>query len=218
MKTAPLVIILIIGLGILGYIFVNKQNETDNLNTNDDFSSFEEENDAPITPNNNTGAQTNTNIQTPPTNPTPTNSPATTKPSTPPSNPPVAQGGTPCAPGDMPWINIISPNNSATFSTNQSINVQWESCNISNEPVHIILVQGPVQGEYQEGPGGFVALLKESTENDGNELISLSNVEFNGESGPTSGRSNFRVAVMQGPYFGDPSSIFGISDNFFTIN
>ncbi|MDQ5952911.1 MAG: hypothetical protein QG551_139 [Patescibacteria group bacterium] len=214
MKTAPLVIILLIGLGILGYIFVNKQNETD-INTNDEFSSFEEENDAPITPNNNTGAQTNTNT---------TNKPNTYKSTSDnntvntPSNPPVAQGGTPCAPGDMPWINIISPNNSAIFSTNHSINIQWESCNISNEPVHIILVQGPVEGEYQEGPGGFVALLKESTENDGNELTSLSNVEFNGESGLTSGRSNFRVAVMQGPYFGDPSSIFGISDNFFTIN
>lgn len=214
MKTAPLVVIFLMGLGILGYIFVNKQN----TNTNNNFSFSEEENNTSITPNNSTQTQTNTNTQTTPTNSTPTNPPMTTAPSTPLSNPPVAQSGTPCAPGDMPWINIVYPNNSDTFSTNQSINVQWESCNISNDPVHIILVQGPVQGEYQEGPGGFVALLKESTENDGNEVTSLSNVEFNGESGLTSGRSNFRVAVMQGPYFGDPSSIFGISDNFFTIN
>lgn len=80
MKTAPLVIILIIGLGILGYIFVNKQNETD-INTNNDFSFSEEEDNTPMTPNNNTGAQT-TPVTPPPTNPTPTNPPVTINTST----------------------------------------------------------------------------------------------------------------------------------------
>jgi hypothetical protein len=89
MKTAPLFIILLIGLGILGYVFLNKQNETNNLNTNDDFSFFEEENNTPVMPNNNTGTQTNTNTQTPPTNPAPTNPSVTT---TPLNNPPIAGG------------------------------------------------------------------------------------------------------------------------------
>lgn len=61
MKTAPLIIVLLIGLGILGYIFLNKQDTNTDISTQDDFSFFEEEN----------------NTKTPPINPTPINPPVT---------------------------------------------------------------------------------------------------------------------------------------------
>lgn len=69
MKTAPLIIVLLIGLGILGYVFLNKQNDVDDLNTQDESSFVEEENNAELNTNNNQ-TQTNTNTQTPSTNTT----------------------------------------------------------------------------------------------------------------------------------------------------
>jgi hypothetical protein len=84
MKSIPLIAVLIIGIGLLGYIF---------LNTQDEFSFSEKENNSQVNTNNNQ-TQTNTNTQTPPTNPTPTNPPVTPTvvPTTTLINPP-AQGG-----------------------------------------------------------------------------------------------------------------------------
>lgn len=92
MKTAPLIIVLLIGLGILGYVFLNKQKDVDDLNTQDEFSFSEEENNAEVNTNNNQ-TQTNTNTQTPP--PVPTNPPVTPPvvSTTPPTNPPAQGGG-----------------------------------------------------------------------------------------------------------------------------
>lgn len=63
MKKAPLIIVLLIGLGILGYVFLNKQNNVDDLNNQDEFYFSEEENNSPVTPNNSTQVNTTTPTQ-----------------------------------------------------------------------------------------------------------------------------------------------------------
>jgi len=80
MKNSILIVVLLVGVGVLGYLFINKQDQ-DNLMPNEDESSFFEEENVQIPPpvkrptvqtqNNNQGSSVNTTpTQTTPTQPT----------------------------------------------------------------------------------------------------------------------------------------------------
>lgn len=205
-----IILILIAALGVLGFLFTQQEKSAEEI-----FSDISEKvtgssgDPTSSAPENNTNEQNPNNTYIPPV----TNPPVTTA-----TNLSLITQN--CGPDDQPSIKIIYPNGGEVFTTKQKIDIKWITCNISSSSsLQIGLMQGDLESENLEGPGGFGITLANSTINDGDENIDFSEKSFDGDYDLSSGRSNFRVTVSEvGKNLYEPGVVFDVSDTFFTIN
>lgn len=219
MKIATLIVILTTGLATLGYIVINRNNNTQenipalDLNqTQTQVGTFTPPTGPPPSnQNTQTPPSSQPNTSQPPTPPTTTTSPpVTTTPSTPPSNSPVAQGGgSNCASNDPPSITLISPNGGEAFQSSQQITVTWKSCNISqNDNVVIDLFNA-------NDLSGGNCILNGQTPNDGMEAVNLSVNGCQYLDFQSGGSYKTRVYLLNSPV---GTMVQDFSDNSFIIN
>jgi hypothetical protein len=116
-----------------------------------------------------------------------------------------------CAPGDEPWIEVLTPNGGESYAAGEQITVKWESCNIP---------EGEQISIGQNWPGSWqlnFGLASLSTVNDGVESYTLQGPNTFYSPGGFQYGAYYKIVVTAPSVEVNNISVFDRSDNVFKI-
>lgn len=226
MKNFILIFLLLVDLGILGYILIQKTNNQFQVQEEDYYYSDELDiNQTTITPQNNnqtSSTTTNTQVNTQVT----TSSDHIPTVSTNTGNVPVVLGEDSCTSSTTPWIKLLSPNGGEVYQAGQEITVMWEGCNVT-EPIGVGLVKHDITFPYDIETyseahslyagyllGGFDGFT--GTNNDGTQTVTLPT--FSDQNLVPGQRYYFFIHGADDPNMGLGFHARDYTDSLFTIN